>query len=65
MEFFWFCYAECVLPLGMKSGKIEDSQITASDHIGKTAGEGEECFYIYLFYFNSAGKHTKKALNPS
>uniref|UniRef100_I3JCH8 Coagulation factor VIII n=1 Tax=Oreochromis niloticus TaxID=8128 RepID=I3JCH8_ORENI len=51
---------KCVLPLGMKSGKIEDSQITASDHIGKTAGEGEECFYIYLFYFNSAGKHTKK-----
>ncbi|XP_039872300.1 coagulation factor VIII isoform X1 [Simochromis diagramma] len=24
---------KCVLPLGMKSGKIEDSQITASDHI--------------------------------
>uniref|UniRef100_A0A8C9ZM73 Coagulation factor VIII-like n=1 Tax=Sander lucioperca TaxID=283035 RepID=A0A8C9ZM73_SANLU len=24
----------CVLPLGMKSGRIEDSQITASDHIG-------------------------------
>ncbi|KAK2849050.1 hypothetical protein Q5P01_008884 [Channa striata] len=23
----------CVLPLGMKSGRIEDSQITASDHI--------------------------------
>uniref|UniRef100_A0A3Q4GME5 Coagulation factor VIII-like n=1 Tax=Neolamprologus brichardi TaxID=32507 RepID=A0A3Q4GME5_NEOBR len=26
-------YDPCVLPLGMKSGKIEDSQITASDHI--------------------------------
>ncbi|KAA8588858.1 hypothetical protein FQN60_010203 [Etheostoma spectabile] len=24
----------CVLPLGMKSGRIEDSQITASDHTG-------------------------------
>ncbi|KAM4585597.1 venom prothrombin activator oscutarin-C non-catalytic subunit [Fundulus diaphanus] len=24
----------CVLPLGMKSGRIEDSQITASDHSG-------------------------------
>ncbi|XP_049897514.1 coagulation factor VIII [Epinephelus moara] len=24
---------ECVTPLGMKSGRIEDSQITASDHI--------------------------------
>ncbi|CAL8264274.1 unnamed protein product [Lota lota] len=24
----------CVLPLGMKSGRIEDFQITASDHIG-------------------------------
>ncbi|KAK5925006.1 hypothetical protein CgunFtcFv8_017569 [Champsocephalus gunnari] len=24
----------CVFPLGMKSGRIEDSQITASDHIG-------------------------------
>lgn len=24
---------KCVLPLGMKSGRIEDSQITASDHI--------------------------------
>uniref|UniRef100_UPI003AB01E3A coagulation factor VIII n=1 Tax=Centroberyx gerrardi TaxID=166262 RepID=UPI003AB01E3A len=24
----------CVLPLGMKSGRIEDSQITASNHIG-------------------------------
>ncbi|XP_044061159.1 coagulation factor VIII [Siniperca chuatsi] len=24
---------QCVLPLGMKSGRIEDSQITASDHI--------------------------------
>nr|XP_020451699.1 coagulation factor VIII-like [Monopterus albus] len=24
----------CVLPLGMKSGRIQDSQITASDHIG-------------------------------
>uniref|UniRef100_A0A7N6FM19 F5/8 type C domain-containing protein n=1 Tax=Anabas testudineus TaxID=64144 RepID=A0A7N6FM19_ANATE len=26
----------CVFPLGMKSGRIEDSQITASDYIGKT-----------------------------
>uniref|UniRef100_A0AAQ4QXA3 Coagulation factor VIII, procoagulant component n=1 Tax=Gasterosteus aculeatus aculeatus TaxID=481459 RepID=A0AAQ4QXA3_GASAC len=25
----------CVVPLGMKSGRIEDSQITASDHTGK------------------------------
>uniref|UniRef100_M4A5L1 Coagulation factor VIII-like n=1 Tax=Xiphophorus maculatus TaxID=8083 RepID=M4A5L1_XIPMA len=25
---------KCVLPLGMKSGRIEDSQITASDHSG-------------------------------
>ncbi|XP_029021145.1 coagulation factor VIII [Betta splendens] len=25
---------QCVLPLGMKSGRIEDSQITASEHIG-------------------------------
>ncbi|XP_061691425.1 coagulation factor VIII [Syngnathoides biaculeatus] len=25
---------ECALPLGMKSGNIQDSQITASDHIG-------------------------------
>ncbi|XP_054452994.1 coagulation factor VIII [Anoplopoma fimbria] len=25
----------CVLPLGMKSGRIQDSQITASDHIDK------------------------------
>lgn len=25
---------ECVLPLGMQSGRIEDSQITASDYIG-------------------------------
>ncbi|XP_061642909.1 coagulation factor VIII isoform X1 [Phyllopteryx taeniolatus] len=25
---------ECALPLGMKSGNIHDSQITASDHIG-------------------------------
>ncbi|XP_023263153.1 coagulation factor VIII-like [Seriola lalandi dorsalis] len=25
----------CVLPLGMKSGRIEDSQITASDHIDR------------------------------
>ncbi|KAM6953333.1 coagulation factor VIII [Aplochiton taeniatus] len=25
---------QCVLPLGMKSGRIDDSQITASDHIG-------------------------------
>lgn len=32
----------------MKSGKIEDSQITASDHIGKAAGEGEELL-LYLF----------------
>ncbi|XP_076015760.1 coagulation factor V [Genypterus blacodes] len=24
----------CVLPLGMKSGRIDDSQITAADHIG-------------------------------
>uniref|UniRef100_A0A667WTU7 Coagulation factor VIII, procoagulant component n=1 Tax=Myripristis murdjan TaxID=586833 RepID=A0A667WTU7_9TELE len=24
----------CILPLGMKSGRIEDSQITASNHIG-------------------------------
>lgn len=27
--------AECAFPLGMTSGRIEDSQITASDHIGK------------------------------
>uniref|UniRef100_A0A672Z3S4 Coagulation factor VIII-like n=1 Tax=Sphaeramia orbicularis TaxID=375764 RepID=A0A672Z3S4_9TELE len=26
----------CVLPLGMKSGRIEDSQITASNHRGRT-----------------------------
>ncbi|TNN81898.1 Coagulation factor VIII [Liparis tanakae] len=26
----------CRVPLGMKSGRIEDSQITASDYIGKT-----------------------------
>ncbi|KAM9849689.1 coagulation factor VIII [Aulostomus maculatus] len=26
-------YPECVLPLGMKSGRIDDSQIKASDHI--------------------------------
>ncbi|KAM4732211.1 venom prothrombin activator pseutarin-C non-catalytic subunit isoform 2-T2 [Anableps anableps] len=25
---------ECIVPLGMKSGRIEDSQITASDHSG-------------------------------
>lgn len=58
MEFFWFCYAECVLPLGMKSGKIEDSQITASDHIGKTAGEGEELlFYLFILVQFSRETH--------
>lgn len=41
-EEFWnneweFSYADCVVPLGMKSGRIEDSQITASDHTGKKA----------------------------
>lgn len=57
MEFFWFCYAECVLPLGMKSGKIENSQITASDHIGKTAGKGEELL-LYLFILVQFSRET-------
>lgn len=57
MEFIWFCYAECVLPLGMKSGKIEDSQITASDHIGKIAGDGEELL-LYLFILVQFSRET-------
>lgn len=36
--FYWaftFWNAECNFPLGMTSGRIEDSQITASDHMRK------------------------------
>ncbi len=43
-------HADCVLPLGMKSGRIEDSQITASDYIGKTT---------FVFYFHLPGKYKR------
>lgn len=36
-ESLWSRHAGCSLPLGVKSGRIKDSQITASDYIGKTA----------------------------
>lgn len=35
LKIFLHRRAECSLPLGMKSGRIEDSQITASDYVGK------------------------------
>lgn len=41
----------------MKSGKIEDSQITASDHIGKIAGDGEELL-LYLFILVQFSRET-------
>uniref|UniRef100_A0A8C7QYX6 Coagulation factor VIII, procoagulant component n=1 Tax=Oncorhynchus mykiss TaxID=8022 RepID=A0A8C7QYX6_ONCMY len=33
----------CIQPLGLRSGRIDDSQITASDHIGKQASAMQEC----------------------
>uniref|UniRef100_A0A4W5Q877 Coagulation factor VIII, procoagulant component n=1 Tax=Hucho hucho TaxID=62062 RepID=A0A4W5Q877_9TELE len=35
----------CIQPLGLTSGRIDDSQITASDHIGKQASAMQECYH--------------------
>lgn len=59
LKIFLHRRAECSLPLGMKSGRIEDSQITASDYVGKQVYFFSN-IYLHLNFHRFATKFFSK-----